>query len=64
MVHGFSVAYWIAAGLLTVAAISAGVLVNARPQQHGGRPEGGSGTGDTGAGHADTIEDAVPVFAH
>ncbi|MEY9858854.1 EmrB/QacA subfamily drug resistance transporter [Catenulispora sp. GAS73] len=63
MVHGFSVAYWIAAGLLTVAAISAGVLINARPQQHSGRPEGGSGTG-TGAGNADTVEDAVPVFAH
>ncbi|WP_037606270.1 MFS transporter [Streptacidiphilus rugosus] len=58
MVHGFSTAYWIAAGLLALAALSAGLLVNARPlntdhhgEHHGGDAEVGS-------------EDAAPVFAH
>ncbi|MEY9933178.1 EmrB/QacA subfamily drug resistance transporter [Catenulispora sp. GP43] len=63
MVHGFTVAYWLAAGLLTAAALVAGVLINARPQTQtqtgGGRSADGSGTERT-----DTVEDAVPVFAH
>uniref|UniRef100_A0AAU2VSU7 MFS transporter n=1 Tax=Streptomyces sp. NBC_00008 TaxID=2903610 RepID=A0AAU2VSU7_9ACTN len=33
MVHGYSVAYWFAAGLLALAALSAALLVNARPQR-------------------------------
>jgi hypothetical protein len=67
MVHGFSVAYWIAAGLLTLAALSAGVLVNARPQRAGGGQASGTDSTDsaaTGAENTGTIEDAVPVFAH
>ncbi|GAA2049937.1 MFS transporter [Catenulispora yoronensis] len=55
MVHGFSVAYWIAGGLLALAALAAGVLINAKPQR-GGHGEGENITGG--------VEDAVPVLAH
>ncbi|SEM03018.1 MFS transporter [Streptacidiphilus jiangxiensis] len=57
MVHGFSVAYWIAGGLLALAALSAGLLINARPQS-GGPDVHASGDGTK------ATEDAPPVFAH
>ncbi|HEV2633866.1 MAG TPA: MFS transporter [Actinocrinis sp.] len=61
MVHGFSIAFWCAAGLLTLAAVVAGLLINSRPQvgQHGSG--GGSASG---GGGAESSEDVVPVFAH
>jgi len=59
MVHGFSIAYWIAAGLLAGAALVAGVLINARPQNNDGHSVSGAGAESTEA-----VEDAVPVFAH
>lgn len=56
MVHGFSVAFWYAAGLLALAALVAGLLVNARPQagQHGPSSSGG----------AESTDEVAPVFAH
>ena len=61
MVHGLSIAYWIAAGLLTLAALAAGTLINARPQRGGGHSAGPDGIGTEST---ETVEDAVPVFAH
>lgn len=55
MVHGFTTAYWIAAGLLALAGLSAAVLVNARPL-------GGQHGGSTPA--AADAEAPVPTLAH
>lgn len=58
MVHGFTHAYWIAAGLLALAGLSAAVLVNTGPlrTQHGGGSDAKPG--------ADAPADAVPTLAH
>lgn len=58
MVHGFSTAYWIAAGLLALAALSAGLLINARPQNGGHQDVQASGDGTK------ATEEAPPAFAH
>ncbi len=61
MVHGFTTAYWVAAGLLALAGLSAALLVNARPLGgHHSEPGDEPGAGVAGAG----AEDAVPTLAH
>lgn len=56
MVHGFSTAFWVAAGLLATASVLAGLLINAGPQ-HGH-------VGRSGSEDPEGSADAVLVFAH
>jgi hypothetical protein len=56
MVHGFTTAFAVAAGLLTLAGLSAALLVNARPL--GGHHQG-PGEGDSAA-----AEPVAPALAH
>jgi EmrB/QacA subfamily drug resistance transporter len=58
MVHGFTDAYWVAAGLLTLAGLCALFLVNARPQR------GNSEAGPNGDADADQVGVAAPTLAH
>ena len=56
MVHGFSIAFAVAAGLLALAGLSAALLVNARPL---GGHQHSSGDGDSAA-----TEPVAPALAH
>ncbi|MFC1415458.1 MFS transporter [Streptacidiphilus cavernicola] len=58
MVHGFTTAYWVAAGLLALAGLSAAVLVNARPL--GGHQV----ESDSKAAEAAEEQETVPTLAH
>ncbi|MHA6763887.1 MFS transporter [Streptacidiphilus sp. PAMC 29251] len=59
MVHGFTQAYWVAAGLLALAGLSAALLVNARPQRGGHGAVGPGSEAD-----ADEAGAVTPTLAH
>ncbi len=61
MVHGFSTAYWVAAGMLALAAIVAATLINAAPLRGHGPSAGSS---ERPGSPTDAAQDDVPVLAH
>ena len=62
MVHGFTIAFWMAAALLTLAAITAAVLVDAAPLRHGPAPSTDA-SGGAGGVAGEPLDD-VPAFVH
>ncbi|MBR7828790.1 MFS transporter [Actinospica sp. MGRD01-02] len=61
MVHGFTVAFWTAAGLLVLASITAAVLVNAAPLRSAHAPDADASSGGSDAGGP---QDEIPVIVH